>query len=52
MHMFSHTCNILGNFQYFLKVGRKKPLILYAIEISSQRNLLKENITKPLALGI
>lgn len=52
MHMFSHTCNILINFQCFLKVGRKKTLILYAIKISSQRNLLKENITKPLALGI
>ena len=31
---------------------KKKTLILYAIKISSQRNLLKENITKPLALGI
>lgn len=52
MHMFSHTCNnILVIFQCFLKFGRKK-VVFHAIETFSQRNLLKENITKHLALGI
>lgn len=51
MHMFNHTCNIFVNFQRFLKLAEKPFNSICHRDFFPQRNLLKENITKSLALG-